>query len=104
MAGRRLIIARESCPGTLVELTDYRWDAKTTAMGVERPLKQRDHGADALRWAVSTLWPRIGVLSVSREDSDIAGKLRLIYKSRCYSLRVEPTLIGFNSPSFSSIK
>jgi len=58
MADERLLIAREACPYTMQELTDYRWDSKAAATGVERPLKQNDHNADALRYAVSTLWSR----------------------------------------------
>lgn len=73
MADGRLLIAREGCPGTVEELTDYRWDPKATAMGVERPLKQNDHGADALRYAVATLWPRVTL----NESAEIRDRIRL---------------------------
>lgn len=60
MTDGRLLIAKDACPGMVQELTDYRWDPKAAAIGAERPLKQNDHSADALRYAVATLWSRVG--------------------------------------------
>ena len=77
IADSRLLIAKEGRPSTMGELTDYRWDAKATALGIERPLKQNDHGADALRYAVSTLWSSICALSISSSNAEITKKLRL---------------------------
>jgi len=68
---RRLLIVRDACTYTMQELTDYRWDSKAAATGVERPLKRNDHGADALRYAVSTLWPRIAKVNKISMRADL---------------------------------
>lgn len=64
LANGRILIDREGCSATAAELEAYRWDSKAAAMGVERPLKQGDHGADALRYAVSTLWARLNYADI----------------------------------------
>lgn len=55
----KLRICRERCPMLWKQLTGYRWDAKATDRGTDRPLKVEDHAADALRYvchsALSTL-------------------------------------------------
>ena len=49
-ARRRLMVHRERCRGLIGELQSYAWDTKATQqLGVERPVKQQDHGPDALR-------------------------------------------------------
>lgn len=50
----RIHMARTACRGTIEEMTGYRWDAKAQS-GVERPVKDKDHGPDALRYIVATL-------------------------------------------------
>ncbi|MCI8524327.1 MAG: PBSX family phage terminase large subunit [Oscillospiraceae bacterium] len=54
---RVLKIHRERCRGLTGELTSYVWDSKAAAMGVEKPVKQLDHGPDALRYYVNTCLP-----------------------------------------------
>jgi len=57
-AGRRLMIHRERCAGLIGELQSYVWDTKATQnLGIERPVKQQDHGPDALRYYVNTSLP-----------------------------------------------
>ena len=46
-----LIIA-PGCNELLRELHMYRWDEKAALLGLDRPVKQDDHGADALRYGV----------------------------------------------------
>jgi len=75
LANGRILIDREVCSATVAELEDYRWDSKATAMGVERPLKQGDHGTDALRYAVSTLWLRLIHYGSERLDNKRQIKL-----------------------------
>ena len=46
---RKLLINRR-CSGLIDELGVYSWDDKAAARGEEKPVKERDHGADALRY------------------------------------------------------
>jgi len=58
-ARRRLMVHRERCAGLIGELQSYAWDTKAAQnLGVERPVKQRDHGPDALRYYVNTILPK----------------------------------------------
>lgn len=52
-AGRLKI--HESCTGLIEEMGTYVWDEKAQARGEDKPLKQNDHGCDALRYAVRGL-------------------------------------------------
>lgn len=56
MAQRRLKIC-ETCAGTIEEISGYIWDDKAALNGMERPVKQRDHGVDACRYLCSTIIP-----------------------------------------------
>ena len=40
------------CRELVAELSDYRWDPDAAAAGIDKPLKERDHGPDALRYAL----------------------------------------------------
>lgn len=51
----RKIKIHESCAGLVDELGTYIWDEKASMRGEERPVKERDHGPDALRYFVNTL-------------------------------------------------
>jgi PBSX family phage terminase large subunit len=53
IAQNRLRI-HESCTGLISEMEGYSWDEKSVNSGVEKPLKVRDHGPDALRYYVNT--------------------------------------------------
>ena len=58
-ARRRLMVHRERCRGLIGELQSYAWDTKAAQnLGVERPVKQQDHGPDALRYYVNTVLPK----------------------------------------------
>lgn len=46
---RKLLVNR-MCTGLIDELGVYSWDDKAAARGEEKPVKERDHGADALRY------------------------------------------------------
>ncbi|MFA9432930.1 MULTISPECIES: PBSX family phage terminase large subunit [unclassified Egicoccus] len=54
LAARRLTIHR-SCSGLLDEMAGYSWDPKAQDRGEDAPLKQDDHGPDALRYGVRML-------------------------------------------------
>lgn len=52
------------CTGLITELRSYVWDEKAQEKGEEKPVKQLDHGPDALRYYVMTKLPewRRGVI------------------------------------------
>ena len=52
---KRELLVHERCVGLLDELGTYLWDDKSAARGEERPVKQQDHGPDALRYFVNHL-------------------------------------------------
>jgi PBSX family phage terminase large subunit len=58
LANDRLRI-HASCDGLIGEMVGYSWDPKASDKGEDKPLKQADHGPDALRYALRTteaLW------------------------------------------------
>lgn len=55
MRRKRIQINSQRCPGLLEELEGYRWDDKACARGEEKPIKEKDHGPDALRYFVNSL-------------------------------------------------
>lgn len=54
LSHRDLLISTD-CDGLLDELGTYRWDDKAALMGVDKPIKQQDHGPDALRYYINSL-------------------------------------------------
>lgn len=61
-AKRQIRINRNNCKGLISETQSYVWDDKAAERGEEKPVKQLDHGPDALRYRVNALpaW-RIGI-------------------------------------------
>ncbi|WP_312637017.1 PBSX family phage terminase large subunit [Oscillibacter sp.] len=57
LSNRKLMISAR-CAGLIGELGSYVWDEKAAKMGVEKPVKTNDHGADALRYYVNTVIPK----------------------------------------------
>ena len=56
---RRALKIHRRCKGLIGELQSYVWDTKAAQQGgVERPVKQQDHGPDALRYYVNTCLPK----------------------------------------------
>lgn len=56
----RLYLAPDT-PALQTELSEYRWDPKATEKGLDKPIKQNDHHADALRYVVFSsrlMWQR----------------------------------------------
>lgn len=51
------IKVHEQCTGLITELRSYVWDEKAAQRGEEKPVKQLDHGPDALRYYVMTKLP-----------------------------------------------
>lgn len=59
----------ESCPNLLKEFESYVWDDRSVRLGQDKPLKQRDHALDALRYALFTKWGnRFSIEELSREQ------------------------------------
>lgn len=49
---KKKLMIHESCKGLRAELTSYAWDPKATE---DKPIKQQDHGPDAIRYYVNSL-------------------------------------------------
>lgn len=54
-AHRRLLVNEGNCMGLIDELGTYMWDDKAALRGEDKPVKQQDHGPDALRYFVNYL-------------------------------------------------
>lgn len=54
---RRQLLVCSDCGGLLDELGTYMWDDKAALRGEEKPIKQADHGCDALRYYINSLPP-----------------------------------------------
>ena len=54
IGNRQVLAEREKCPGLLREVQTYVWDDRARMRGEERPLKERDHAMDALRYLCRT--------------------------------------------------
>lgn len=50
-----MLIFSSSCTGTIKEFASYIWDEKAAEHGEDKPVKQHDHGCDAVRYFVSTV-------------------------------------------------
>ena len=55
LIGCRRLLVNEQCASLIDELGTYLWDDKAALRGEERPVKQQDHGPDALRYFVNSL-------------------------------------------------
>ena len=55
LMGRRVIQICETCSCLIDEMGTYVWDEKASQRGEEKPVKQNDHSADALRYYVNSL-------------------------------------------------
>ena len=58
LAKRNIRINKENCKGLLGEMRSYVWDDKAAERGEEKPVKQKDHGPDALRYYCDTVLPK----------------------------------------------
>lgn len=58
LLARRALKINRRCEGLIGELQSYVWDSKAAALGVEKPVKQKDHAPDALRYYVNTCLPK----------------------------------------------
>lgn len=70
----RIVINKDTCAGLVKELQGYRWDPRGTLSGSEHPLKEADHGPDALRYAVATL-------GLVRKDTALEADIDTVLKA-----------------------
>jgi len=61
MFERRKIKINANCTGLIDELHSYVWDDKSAMHGKDEPVKEKDHGPDALRYKINLMpsWRRI---------------------------------------------
>ncbi|MCI8661416.1 MAG: PBSX family phage terminase large subunit [Lachnospiraceae bacterium] len=57
LLAQKNIKINKSCKGLRSELQSYAWDEKAAERGEEKPIKQMDHGVDALRYFCFTILP-----------------------------------------------
>jgi PBSX family phage terminase large subunit len=57
----KLRVHKTNCPFLVKELGTYAWDPKAALRGEDLPLKQHDHGPDALRYHEFTLYGPVDV-------------------------------------------
>lgn len=55
---RNIRINKDNCKGLISEMQSYVWDDKAAERGEEKPVKQKDHGPDALRYYCYTVLPK----------------------------------------------
>lgn len=65
LIAKRRIIVEKSCSGFLGEVESYIWDAKAAMRGEEKPVKERDHAMDALRYYVKTTISRAKLMQIN---------------------------------------
>ena len=58
LAKRNIRINKDNCNGLISEMQSYVWDDKAAERGEEKPVKQKDHGPDALRYYCYTVLPK----------------------------------------------
>lgn len=58
LLARRMIRINRKCKGLTGEMRSYVWDDKAAERGEEKPVKQKDHGPDALRYYCYTKLPK----------------------------------------------
>lgn len=58
LLSRGRIKINRACKGLIGEMQSYVWDEKAAERGEEKPVKQKDHGPDALRYYCNTILPK----------------------------------------------
>ena len=63
LLAKRNIRINRKCKGLTGEIQSYVWDDKAAERGEEKPVKQQDHGPDALRYYCKTKLPKWRIAS-----------------------------------------
>ena len=72
MMQMRALKIDKSCMKIRQEIESYVWDQKAKERGEEKPLKQKDHAMDAMRYIVKTLTNRARMDRVARNREEAA--------------------------------
>jgi phage terminase large subunit len=65
------LIISSKCKNLIKEIQGYVWDEKSVKLGEDKPLKQRDHALDALRYAIYSHWGHKSTLKQTSESKPI---------------------------------
>lgn len=87
IAGKNLMV-HKSCKNLIESIQTYAWDPKATERGEDKPIKQNDHIADALRYAVASAFPK-GIISHPGEDQSIDQLRQYVYGDNFNPLSAE---------------
>ena len=74
LAKRNIRINKDKCKGLISEMQSYVWDDKAAERGEEKPVKQKDHGPDALRYYCYTVLPKWRIGSEHRRKLNVKEK------------------------------
>ena len=76
------LIICAACKNVLKEIESYVWDEKSLRLGEDKPLKQRDHSLDAIRYVLYSYFGNKTTLKeVSKEDAYIKAEQRKFNKN-----------------------
>lgn len=71
------LVICSACKNLLKEIESYVWDEKSVRLGEDKPVKQRDHALDALRYVLfSHFGHKSSLKEINREDSYLKGEQR----------------------------
>lgn len=63
------LVVCNRCENLIKEFESYVWDDKSMRLGQDKPIKQRDHALDALRYAIFSKWgSKHSLKELSREE------------------------------------
>lgn len=69
------LIVCDGCNNLIKEIEGYVWDPRSAREGIDKPLKQRDHAVDAMRYALFTHFGnRYSLKETSREERYLASE------------------------------
>ena len=72
--GGDLVVSR-TCTNLIKEIESYVWDDKSVRLGEDKPIKQRDHAIDAMRYAIySHFGKKITLKEMNREEAYMANQ------------------------------
>jgi len=74
IGNRQVLCEKNHCPSFLREMHSYVWDDKARLKGEEKPLKERDHAMDALRYLCHTKGDRFRRLPPAAPRGSRSGR------------------------------
>ena len=71
------LVICENCKNLIQEFESYVWDERAVKRGEDRPIKQRDHALDALRYVLFTHWgTRTTLKETNTENAHLRSEQR----------------------------